>query len=146
MMRILTAALLVLGASSAYAADKVTLMLNWYVYSEHAPFFYGKAKGFYSNEGIDLDIQEGRGSAITTQAVAAGTVDFGYVDVPTMFDPALAGYWGSADLDEAMNACLAVMHGHKDKIDGIKISLLSKQREVDMGWRARFRWRGPSAR
>ena len=49
-----------------------------------------------------------------------------------MFDPALAGYWGSADLDEAMNACLAVMHGHKDKIDGIKISLLSKQGEVDM--------------
>jgi len=49
-----------------------------------------------------------------------------------MFDPALAGYWGSADLDEAMNACLAVMHGHKDKIDGIKISLLSKQREVDV--------------
>ncbi len=49
-----------------------------------------------------------------------------------MFDPALAGYWGNADLDEAMNSCLAVMHGHKEKIDGIKISLLSKQREIDM--------------
>ena len=36
-----------LVAGSACAADKVTLMLNWYVYSEHAPFFYGKAKGFY---------------------------------------------------------------------------------------------------
>jgi NitT/TauT family transport system substrate-binding protein len=91
MMRILTAALLILGTGSAYAADKVTLMLNWYVYSEHAPFFYGKAKGFYSNEGIDLDIQEGRGSAITTQAVAAGTVDFGYVDVPTMIRAAVKG-------------------------------------------------------
>jgi len=91
MMRILIAALLILGTGSAYAADKVTLMLNWYVYSEHAPFFYGKAKGFYSNEGIDLDIQEGRGSAITTQAVAAGTVDFGYVDVPTMIRAAVKG-------------------------------------------------------
>ena len=34
--------------------------------------------------GIDLDIQEGRGSAVTVQAVAAKTVPFGYADVPTM--------------------------------------------------------------
>ena len=44
-------------------ADKVVLMLNWYVYGEHAPFYYGKAKGIYAAEGIDLEIQEGRGSA-----------------------------------------------------------------------------------
>ena len=37
-------------------------MLNWYVYGEHAPFYYGKEKGIYAAEGIDLDIQEGRGS------------------------------------------------------------------------------------
>ena len=47
----------------ASAADKVVLMLNWYVYGEHAPFYYGKAKGIYAAEGIDLEIQEGRGSA-----------------------------------------------------------------------------------
>ena len=34
-------------------------MLNWYVYGEHAPFFYGKEKGLYAAEGIDLEIQEG---------------------------------------------------------------------------------------
>jgi len=32
----------------ASAADKVVLMLNWYVYGEHAPFYYGKAKGIYA--------------------------------------------------------------------------------------------------
>ena len=52
----------------AAAADKVVLMLNWYVYGEHAPFYYGKAKGIYPAENIDLEIQEGRGSAATTQA------------------------------------------------------------------------------
>ena len=57
--------------------DKVTLMLNWYLYSEHAPFFLGKEKGFYADEGIDLDIQEGRGSAVTAQAVAAKSATFG---------------------------------------------------------------------
>jgi NitT/TauT family transport system substrate-binding protein len=78
-------------AGPAMAADKATLMLNWYVYGEHAPFYYGKEKGFYAKEGIDLDIQEGRGSGVTTQAVAAKTADFGYVDVPTMMRAAVKG-------------------------------------------------------
>jgi NitT/TauT family transport system substrate-binding protein len=75
----------------AQAKEKVTLMLNWYVYSEHAPFFLGKERGFYEAEGIDLDIQEGRGSAVTVQAVAAGSASFGYVDVPTMIKAAAKG-------------------------------------------------------
>lgn len=87
----LCAIVLVVGARPAAAADKVVLMLNWYVYGEHAPFFYGKAKGIYAAEGIDLEIQEGRGSAITTQAVAAKTIQFGYVDVPTMIKAAAKG-------------------------------------------------------
>jgi NitT/TauT family transport system substrate-binding protein len=69
----------------------VVLMLNWYVYGEHAPFYYGLAKGYYAAEGIDLDIQEGRGSGITTQAVAAKSATFGYVDVPTMMRAAVKG-------------------------------------------------------
>ncbi len=80
-----------LVAQPARAADKVVLMLNWYVYGEHAPFYYGKAKGIYAAEGIDLEIQEGRGSAATTQAVAAKTANFGYVDVPTMMRAAVKG-------------------------------------------------------
>jgi NitT/TauT family transport system substrate-binding protein len=92
MIRSLLVALgVLLMASSAQAADKVVLMLNWYVYGEHAPFFLGKAKGYYAEQGIDLEIQEGRGSAMTAQAVAAGTVGFGYFDVPTMIKAAAKG-------------------------------------------------------
>ncbi|WP_225765886.1 ABC transporter substrate-binding protein [Inquilinus sp. Marseille-Q2685] len=92
MIRSLLVALgVLLAAGSAQAADKVVLMLNWYVYGEHTPFFYGKAKGFYAEQGIDLEIQEGRGSAMTAQAVAAGTVGFGYFDVPTMIKAAAKG-------------------------------------------------------
>ncbi len=82
-----TAAMLAAGFSTptvAQGRDKVVLMLNWYVYSEHAPFFLGKERGYFDQEGIDLDIQEGRGSGVTVQAVAAGTATFGYADVPTM--------------------------------------------------------------
>lgn len=49
-----------------------------------------------------------------------------------MFDPALAGYWGEADHDRAMDACLAVLGESAAKIDGIKISLLSKDKEIAM--------------
>jgi hypothetical protein len=49
-----------------------------------------------------------------------------------MFDPALAGYWGADDLDRATETCLAVIGAHPDKIDGIKVSLLDAQREIDL--------------
>jgi hypothetical protein len=49
-----------------------------------------------------------------------------------MFDPALAGYWGSRDLHAAMDTCLQVIADHADKVDGIKISLLDKDREIAM--------------
>ena len=49
-----------------------------------------------------------------------------------MFDPALAGYWGAADLGRAMDTAVAVINAHASKVDGVKISLLDKQREIDM--------------
>lgn len=49
-----------------------------------------------------------------------------------MFDPALEGYWGDADHIAAMDTCLGVIKDHADKVDGIKVSLLSKEKEVRM--------------
>src|SRR6267378_5940913 len=49
-----------------------------------------------------------------------------------MFDPQLAGYWGSRDLGQAMEACLDIIDEHGAKVDGIKISLLDPAREVAM--------------
>ena len=49
-----------------------------------------------------------------------------------MFDPQLAGYWGTRDVDQAMDACVAIICEHRAKIDGIKISLLDAEREVAM--------------
>lgn len=49
-----------------------------------------------------------------------------------MFDPALEGYWGSPDLDAATDTFLKVIAEHPDKVDGIKISLLDAEREIDV--------------
>ena len=49
-----------------------------------------------------------------------------------MFDPALKGYWGSEDFDQTMETVLAVIEQSVDKVDGIKISLLDKHKEIIM--------------
>lgn len=49
-----------------------------------------------------------------------------------MFDPALEGYWGRPTHEAAMDVCLEIIAAHADKVDGIKISLLSKEKEIAM--------------
>jgi hypothetical protein len=49
-----------------------------------------------------------------------------------MFDPALEGYWGSPDHATAMDTCLSIIDANAAKVDGIKISLLSAEKEIAM--------------
>ncbi len=49
-----------------------------------------------------------------------------------MFDPALANYWGTPSLDQAMDVAVGVINANAAKVDGVKVSLLDKQREIDM--------------
>jgi hypothetical protein len=49
-----------------------------------------------------------------------------------MFDPALAGYWGTRDLDAAMDVAVGVINANAAKIDGVKVSLLDKDKEIAM--------------
>jgi hypothetical protein len=49
-----------------------------------------------------------------------------------MFDPALQGYWGNVDHDAAMDVCLDVIAANAKNVDGIKISLLSAEKEIAM--------------
>ena len=49
-----------------------------------------------------------------------------------VFDPALAGYWGHADLDRAAEVCLDIVAAHLGKVEGVKISLLDQKREIAM--------------
>jgi len=49
-----------------------------------------------------------------------------------MFDPALVDYWGSNNMDTAMDVCLQIIRQYANKVDGIKVSLLDDQREIEM--------------
>ncbi|WP_370615855.1 dihydrodipicolinate synthase family protein [Mumia sp. Pv 4-285] len=48
------------------------------------------------------------------------------------FDPHLAGYWGSADVDTATATFLQLVEAHADRVDGVKVSLLSAEHEVGL--------------
>ena len=74
------AASLAAVAGPAAAQDAASLRLNWYLGGLHVPYYYGVERGFFKAEGIDLTINEGRGSANTVQVVGAGSDTFGMAD------------------------------------------------------------------
>jgi dihydrodipicolinate synthase/N-acetylneuraminate lyase len=47
-----------------------------------------------------------------------------------MFDPALAGYWGSPDVSTATSTVVELINSHADKVAGIKVSLLDAAHEI----------------
>src|SRR5215467_9190175 len=72
----------VVGAAQAFAQApaKVKIRLDWKGGAQHAPFYFGKQKGFYKDEGLDLDVISGSGSSDTIKQVGSRAVEFGLVD------------------------------------------------------------------
>jgi NitT/TauT family transport system substrate-binding protein len=91
LMRMVALVALSLAAAGVCAQDKVSLRLNWYLGGLHVPFYYGKERGIFAAEGIDLTINEGRGSANTVQVVAAGSDQFGMADSSSVISTAARG-------------------------------------------------------
>ena len=90
-IHLLLAATLAVSASLASAQDAVSLRLNWYLGGLHVPYYYGRDMGFFKQEGIDLTINEGRGSGNTVQVVAAGSDTFGMADSSSLITTASKG-------------------------------------------------------
>jgi NitT/TauT family transport system substrate-binding protein len=72
--------LLLLAGSPALAADKVTLNLNWFYVGDHSPYFVALDKGWYKEEGLEVNIVTGKGSGDVVKKVDVGSVDIGIVD------------------------------------------------------------------
>jgi NitT/TauT family transport system substrate-binding protein len=99
MRKLLIAIALLALTAPALAQDKVSFRMNWYLGGLHVPFYYGKDRGFYSAEGIELTLNEGRGSANTVQVVAAGSDTFGLADSSSVIVTASKG----ADVKSVMS-------------------------------------------
>jgi NitT/TauT family transport system substrate-binding protein len=75
----------------AQTPEKFQFRLNWTLYGEHAPFFVARDKGFYKEEGLDVEILEGSGSTTVAQLVSNMTNPIAYVDAATMMRGVGAG-------------------------------------------------------
>ena len=75
------AAALSLLASAALAQDRLTVRLDFSPWGAHAAMHLAKAKGWFAQAGLDVEVQDGRGSGNTLQLVNAGQVDVGQVQV-----------------------------------------------------------------
>ena len=88
-----TAAAIIATTSTlaARADDDVRLRLNWMYYGSHAGFALGKDKGFYKEQGINLDIRSGNGSGSAHRLVANGDSQFDYGSCASMVNLAAKG-------------------------------------------------------
>ena len=81
MRKTLIAALAAAAAFPAYGQQKLDFILNWVPGGDHAPYYYAKKLGLYAKEGIDLNLEPGKGSALATQKVGAGANPIGLADM-----------------------------------------------------------------
>src|ERR1041385_5177999 len=77
------ATLLAMSIVSAAAAERVSLILDWTPSALYAPLYYAKSQGWYERAGIDLIIEIGRGSAVSSQRVGLGRSELGLADLAT---------------------------------------------------------------
>lgn len=73
-----------LVAAQSAAPTKVVFSLDFIPLGRHAPWYAALAEGYFTKEGLDVSIIPAQGTAQAIQAVAAGTADIGFVDVPSV--------------------------------------------------------------
>ncbi len=75
------AAAALVASASVQAQQKIDFILNWVPGGDHAPYYYAKKMGWYTKEGIDLNLEPGKGSALAIQRVGAGASPIGLADM-----------------------------------------------------------------
>lgn len=87
------------AAVPAQSAEKINFILNWVAGGDHAPIYWAQARGLYTKAGIDLTIEQGKGSTLSSQRVGIGKNQLGIADLGT----ALVTKGKGADLVGVMN-------------------------------------------
>lgn len=87
----LAVAAMAVPLAGAMAQEPLTLTMNWTADSAHLGFAMAKEKGFYAEEGLDVTLEEGRGSSVAAQLVATGQAELGYADAGAALNVASQG-------------------------------------------------------
>lgn len=90
--RLLSAFLLVLAAASpAAAADKLTVLLDWFVNPDHGPLIIAREKGFFGAEGLEVELIAPADPNDPPKLVAAGQADLAVSYQPQLHLQVAAG-------------------------------------------------------
>jgi NitT/TauT family transport system substrate-binding protein len=79
-------ACLAAAGAAAQGPTKLRFSLDWIVQGQHAPFLLAQQKGYFKDEGLDVTIDVGNGSAGTITRVASGAYDMGFADLSSMIE------------------------------------------------------------
>ena len=71
-------------AQQASGAEKVSVRLSYTPFAAHVPVYVAKARGYFGQAGLDVDILPGRGSTFAAMTVGAGKEEFGIADAASV--------------------------------------------------------------
>jgi NitT/TauT family transport system substrate-binding protein len=67
-------------AGGASAQEKFTFSLNWFAVGDHAAYWVALEKGYYKAKGLDVTLENGKGSGDSIAKVDTGRADAGLAD------------------------------------------------------------------
>jgi len=109
------ALLLGFASANAHAAeDKLSVRLDWRLTGYQVPFYWAKAKGYYRDSNLDVEIKEGSGSGATINLVSSGQDDIGFADYLLMASSASKGMHVKAIYGVVQDGAWAII-SHTDK-------------------------------
>jgi NitT/TauT family transport system substrate-binding protein len=80
------AAALVATAAAAQAPTKIRFQLDWRADGQLSPFFMGNCKGYFKQEGVEVQFDAGAGSALAVQRTASSAYDMGFGDTSSLIE------------------------------------------------------------
>lgn len=110
-------------STPALAAEKLTVLLDWFTNPDHAPIITAKAKGFFEAEGLDVELIEPADPAMPPKLVAAGQGDIAISYQPTLhaqIDEGLPVKWIGTLVETPLNSLIVLEDGPIQKLEDLK--------------------------
>ncbi|MEL7527950.1 MAG: ABC transporter substrate-binding protein [Pseudomonadota bacterium] len=112
-----------LAGTPAYAADKLTVLLDWFTNPDHAPVITAQTKGFFEAQGLEVELIEPADPAMPPKLVAAGQGDIAISYQPTLhaqIEEGLPVAWIGTLVETPLNSLIVLEDGPIKKLEDLK--------------------------
>ncbi|WP_425667506.1 ABC transporter substrate-binding protein [Vibrio tubiashii] len=112
-----------LSANAIAEEKKLTLMLDWFVNPNHGPIVIAKERGYFQQQGIEVEIQEPADPSTPPKLVAAGKVDLAISYQPSLTIDVAAGLpliRSATLIATPLNTLMVLDNGKNDNLADLK--------------------------